>query len=136
MSDLPDYTKYFSVSPVVPPDDAGTTIISPKGGVLTKGAAETTAAYATFASHVVTTLKKFQLSKIVVSAETAAWVRFRWNGTVISAERLMDDITILIEHFPYDYYAMLGDGTKAFDIQAKYDTAAGTMNVEIVGEEV
>lgn len=108
----------------------------PKGGVLEKDSATTTASYATVVSRVVTDAKQFQLSKIVVSAEKATWVKYRWDDTDISCERLLDDKTILIEHFPWDYYDMEGDGAKAFDVQAKYDTAAGTVNVEIVGEEV
>jgi len=108
----------------------------PKGGILAKGSITSAAAYATVATRTVTSDKTFQLSKIVISAQKAAWVKYRWAGSDISAERLLDDKTILIEHFPWDYYAMLGDGAKAFDVQAKYDSEAGTVNVEIVGEEV
>lgn len=108
----------------------------PQGGVLEKGSITSAVGYATVASHVVTTGKTFQLSKVMVSASKAAWIKYRWNGTDISAERNPDDKTIIIEHFPYDYYTMQGDGAKAFDVQAKYDSEAGTVNVEIVGEEV
>lgn len=108
----------------------------PKGGILAKGAVTTTSAYATVATRTVTDAKTFQLSKVVVSASKAAWVKYRWDASDISCERLLDDKTILIEHFPWDYYEMEGDGSKAFDVQAKYDSEAGTVNVEIVGEEV
>jgi len=111
-------------------------IVRPKGGILAKGSITSAAAYATVATRTVTSGKQFQLSKIVVSASKAAWVKFRWNAADISAERNLDDKTLLIEHFPWDYYEMDGDGAKAFDVQAKYDSEAGTVNVEIVGEEV
>ena len=108
----------------------------PKGGVLEKGSATTAAAYATIASVTVTDDKAFQLSKVVVSVEYAPWIKYRWAGADISCERLMDEKTILLEHFLWDYYTMEGDGAKAFDVQAKYYVEAGTVNVEIVGEEV
>lgn len=108
----------------------------PKGGILAKGSVTTTASYATVATRTVTNGMSFQLSKIVISTSKAAWVKYRWNAVDISAERNLDDKTILIEHFPWNYYIMLGDGAKAFDVQAKYDSEAGTVNVEIVGEEV
>jgi len=108
----------------------------PKGGVLAKGSAATSSAYVTVASRVVTSGLTFQLSKVVVSAERAAWIKYRWAGADISCERLMDDKTIMLEHFPWDYRSMAGDGASAFDVQAKYYTASGTVNVEVVGEEV
>lgn len=136
-SGLPDYHGYvIPVDIEIPAGREPTFIPRPKGGVLEKDSATTTASYATVVSHVVTDGTDFQLSKIVVSAEKATWIKFRWNGSDISAERLLDDKTILIEHFPWDYYDMGGDGAKAFDVQAKYDSEAGTVNVEIVGEEV
>ena len=120
------------VSPILPMY----VIPKPKGGVLEKDSVTTTSSYQTVASHIVTDEKTFQLSKVVISASKAAWIVYRWNNAVISAERNLDDKTIVIEHFPWDYYTMLGDGSKAFDVQAKYDSEAGTVNVEIVGEEV
>ncbi|TKJ25411.1 MAG: hypothetical protein CEE41_04355 [Hadesarchaea archaeon B3_Hades] len=108
----------------------------PKGGILEKGAETTTDTYATIASVTVTADKDFQLSKVVVSAEYAAWIKYRWAGADISCERLMDDKTILLEHFPWDYEDMEGDGAKVFDVQAKYYEEEGTVSVEIVGEEV
>jgi len=133
---LPDYTRYIVNNPAVPPGDQGPVIPRPKGGILAKGSVTSTSSYATVASRTVTNAKTFQLAKIVVSASKAAWVKYRWNAADISAERLIDDQSILIEHFPWDYYDMDGDGSKAFDVQAKYDVQAGTVNVEIVGEEV
>ena len=133
--DLPDYTRSVTVSVEVAPVEAAQMIPRPKGGILEKGSITTTVAYTTVASRTVTSGKTFQLSKIVISAEKAAWAKCRWAGSDISCERLLDDKTILIEHFPWNYHAMLGDGTKAFEVQAKYYSAAGTVNVEIVGEE-
>jgi len=108
----------------------------PKGGVLETGSDTTAAGYATIASVTVTDDKEFQLSKVVVSVEYATWIKYRWDAGDISCERLMDEKTILLEHFPWDYEDMEGDGAKAFDVQAKYYEEAGLVNVEIVGEEV
>ena len=107
----------------------------PTGGVKEKGSITTGVDYATVASRTVTDAMQFQLSKLSISVEKAAWVKWRWDAVDISGERLLDDKTILIEHFPYDYHDMLGDGSKAFDVQAKYETEAGLVKVEIVGEE-
>ena len=134
--DLPDYTRSTTVSVEVAPTVAAQMIPRPKGGILEKGSVTATAAYTSVASRTVTSGKTFQLSKIVISAEKAAWVKYLWAGSDISAERLLDDKTILIEHFPWNYKEMVGDGTKKFDVQAKYYSAAGTVNAEIVGEEV
>lgn len=136
MTDLPDYTRYVAPNIDIPDIEQGPVIPRPMGGILAKGSVTTTSAYQTVASRVVTDALEFQLSKLMISAKKAAWIKWRWNGTTISAERLLDDKTILIEHFPWDYYFMLGDAAKAFDVQAKYDSEAGTLNVEIVGEEV
>jgi len=136
VSGLPDYTKYVTQNVTIPAAEQGPVIPRPKGGILAKGSVTTTGSYQTVASRTVTNGLLFQLSKVVVSAEKAAWIQYRWAGSVISAERLMDDKTILIEHFPWGYYAMLGDGAKAFDVQAKYYSEVGIVNVEIVGEEI
>lgn len=136
VSGLPDYTKYVALNVEIPDSDQGKVIPRPKGGILQKGDVTTSGTYQTVAEVTVTLEKQFQLAKIVVSAQKAAWVKFRWDGSDISAERELDDITILIEHFPWDYYEMVGDGSKKFDVQAKQDSEAGTLNVEIVGEEV
>lgn len=106
-----------------------------KGGILEIGSIVSAVGYATVASHVVTNLKTFQLGKVMISASKAAWIKYRWNGIDISAERNPDDKTMVIEHFPLDYYAMVGDGVRAFDVQARWDSVAGTITVEIVGEE-
>ena len=134
--DLPDYTRSVTVSVEVAPIEAAQMIPRPKGGILEKGSVTTTAAYTTVASRTVTSGKTFQLSKIVVSAEKAAWVKYRWAAVDISVERLIDGKCILFEHFPWNYYTMIGDGSKAFDVQAKYYSEAGKVNAEIVGEEV
>ena len=137
MGDLPDYTQYVSsITVEIPPGQEPMYIFRPKGGILEKGSITSTVAYATVAKRTVTDGKTFQLSKIMVSAEKATWVKYQWGGSDISAERLLDDKTILIEHFPWDYYPMVGDGTKTFEVQAKYESTAGTVNAEIVGEEV
>jgi len=108
----------------------------PKGGILETGSETTTDTYATIASVTVTDDKDFQLSKVVVSVEYATWIKYRWAAADISCERLMDEKTILLEHFPWDYEEMEGDGAKAFDVQAKWYEEEGIVNVESVGEEV
>lgn len=108
----------------------------PKGGILVTGKKDTVVGWDTIASVTVTDDKDFQLSKVVVSVEYATWIKYRWAAADISCERLMDEKTILLEHFPWDYEDMEGDGSKAFDVQAKYYEETGIVNVEIVGEEV
>jgi len=108
----------------------------PKGGVLVKNKKDTVVGWDTIASHTVTEGKYFQLSKVVVSVEYATWIQYRWAGDVISCERLMDEKTILLEHFPWDYEEMEGADTDAFEVQAKWYEEEGIVNVEIVGEEV
>jgi len=107
----------------------------PKGSVLAKNSQASAAAYATIVSYAPTSGKKLQLSKIMMSTSKAAWFKFRWASADISAERLLDDKSILMEHFLKDYYSMTGDGAKLFEVQAKYDSETGTVSVEVVGEE-
>jgi hypothetical protein len=107
----------------------------PMGGTLDKGSVTTTAVYVTIVSHLVTDAKTFSISKIMISAEKALWVELLWNGVVFSAERLIDNKTILLEHFPYNYYPMVGNGVKLFEVKVKYYTQAGIVNAEITGEE-
>lgn len=108
----------------------------PKGGILETGKKDTVVGWDTIASHEVTDGKDFQLSKVVVSVEYATWIKYRWAGADISCERLMDEKTILLEHFPWDYEDMEGGDARAFDVQAKWYEEEGIINVEIVGEEV
>lgn len=78
----------------------------PKGGILVTGKKDTVVGWDTIASHQVTEDKEFQLSKVVVSVEYATWIKYRWAGADISCERLMDEKTIMLEHFPWDYEEM------------------------------
>lgn len=133
---LPKFTRSISVNVELPPTEQAPMIPRPFGELLAKGSETTTATYATIATHTVTDETELKLSKIVVSAEKAAWVKYRWAGSDLSAERLLDDKTLMLEHFSWDYSEMEGDGSKAFDVQAKYESEAGTVSVEIVGEEV
>lgn len=134
--DLPDYTKYITQIVTIPQNLQGPVIPRPKGQIKEKGAITTTSAYQTVASVTVTDAFQFQLSKIVVSTTGAAWIAYYWDGVLISCERLLDARTILIEHFPWDWHEMIGDGIKLFEVKAKYYIGAGTVNAEIVGEEV
>lgn len=133
---LPKFTRTISVSVQLPPTEQAPMIPRPFGELLAKGSETTTAAYQTIATHTVTDGTELKLSKIMVSAQKAAWVKYRWAGEDLSAERLLDDVTLLLEHFSWDYEEMEGDGSKAFDVQAKWLSEAGKVSVEIVGEEV
>jgi len=139
MGDLPDYNQY--VTPVtvnIPAGQESLTIPRPKGGVLEKGSVTTTATYQTIASRTVTSGKTLQLAKILISCPQDVMYRLRWDGTVISAEVYVSAAIPWTDWFPWDYYTMLGDGTKKFDVQVKYPTdgVEATCNAEIVGEEV
>lgn len=127
--ELPDY----------PPEDEKLPVIAhPKGGVLAKGSLTTTASYQTVASRTVTVGTSLQLAKILVSCVQDVVYKLRWNAVDISAEIYVAGKVPFPDWFPWDYYAMPGDGAKAFDIQVKYPSggSAGTCNAEIVGEEV
>lgn len=134
--DQPDYTVVVTYQLNVPDIQISPVIPRPKGGELATGSVTSTSSYQTVASHTPTSGKEFQLAKVVISCENATWVKYRWNATDISAERLLDDRAVLIEHSPWGYKTMLGDGSKAFDVQVKYYSSPGTVNVEIIGEEV
>ena len=139
MGDLPDYYQYVTpVSVEIPEGREGEIIPRPKGGVLEKGSVTTTGNYQTVASRVVTDGTDFQLAKIVVSCPEDVMYRLRWDGAVISAEVYVSGGIPFTDWFPWDYYDMEGDGSKAFDIQVKYPSggSAGTCHTEIVGEEV
>ena len=137
MGDLPDFYQYVTPVEVEIPEGREPEFITrPKGGVLEKDSGTTTSSYVTIVSAVITDGMQFQLSRLIISAEKAMWVKWRWDGTDIGPELLLDHKTVAIIHFPWDYYEMIGDGAKVFDVQAKYYAEAGTVNVEIVGEEV
>lgn len=139
MGDLPDYTQYVTPITVEVPEGRESEVIArPKGSVLEKGSVTTSASYQTVASHVVTDGATFQLAKILVSCDEDVMYQLRWDGTVISPEVYVSAGIPLTDWFPWDYYEMEGDGSKAFDIQVKYPSggSAGTCHAEIVGEEV
>lgn len=138
MADLPDYTKYVSQNITIPASEQGPVIPRPKGGILAKGSVTTTASYAVAASRTVTNTKSFQLAKILVSCDTDVMYRLRFNSIMISAEVYVSAKLPWTDWFPWDYYPMLGDGSKAFDVQVKFPPggSAGTCEVEVVGEEI
>jgi len=113
-------------------------IARPKGGILAKGNVTTTSSYATVASRTVTNGKTFQVAKILVSCDQDVMYKLRWNAGDISAEVYVTAKTPFTDWFPWDYYSMVGDGAKAFDVQVKYPSggSAGTCYIEILGEEV
>ena len=110
----------------------------PKGGVLEKGDVTTTDTYKTVASHTVTKGKTFQLAKTLVSCEKDSVMKLRWDGQDIGAEVYLTGRIPFTDWYPWDYHEMVGDGSKAFDIQVKYPTGGttGACYAEIIGEEV
>lgn len=138
VTDLPDYTQYITQNVEIPDIQQGPAIPRPKGGILAKGSVTTTALYTTVASRTVTNGLRFQLAKILVSCDQDIMYKLIWDGIDISAEVYVSGGSPWTDWFPWDYYAMLGDGVKVFDVQVKFPTGglAGACYAEIVGEEV
>lgn len=113
-------------------------IAKPKGKIKAKGSVTTTSTYQTVAEITVTKDKTFHLAKLTVSCSEDVMVKIRWDGTDISIEYYVMAKLPFTDWFPWDYHAMLGDGTKKVDVQAKYPSGgtAATVYCEICGEEV
>jgi len=107
-----------------------------RGGYLASGTVATGAGYATVATRTVPAGRTLNISRIVVTSPLAAFIRYRWNGAVIGVQRNMANQGILIEHFPKNWYPMVGNGVMAFEVRAVQDTASSTVEAEIDGEEV
>lgn len=136
VTDYPDGTFTIAFSVDIPDVQIGPVIPRPKGGVSEKGTATTTATYATVVEYAVTNGKAFQLAKITVACKENTWIKIRWNSADISIEYLVSGAVPFTDWFPWDWKTISGDGAKKIDIQAKYDSAAGDVYAEIVGEEV
>lgn len=131
-------TGSVEVSQATPPNLQAEATARPKGGVLVKGSATTTAAYATVAEYTVPTDYKLELAKILVSCPNDVMYQLLWNGTVISPEVYVAGKVPFTDWFPWEYKYMRGDGSKKFQLQVKYPTggAAATCHAEIIGEYV
>ena len=138
MSDLPDYTRMIAVNVDIAVEAPFYVIPRPMGGKIAKGNITTTDSYQTVAELTVTNAKTFQLAKILISCDQDIMYKIRWNGTDISTEVYVPAGTPFTDWFPWDYYTMLGDGTKKIDVRAKYPSGGygGTCYAEINGEEV
>ena len=138
VSDLPDYTKMIAVNVDISVESPFYVIPKPMGGKIAKGNITTTGSYQTVAELAITTAKTFQLTKILISCDQDIMYKIRWNGTDISTEVIVPANIPFTDWFPWNYYTMLGNGTKKIDIQAKYPTDGygGTCYAEINGEEV
>lgn len=136
VKDLPDYTNYTAVNVDIDPVLTSVFIPRPKGGVLESDSGETTPSFLGYAERVVTDGYKFHPSKVVISVEKASLVRYRWHDAYIGAPRFLDDMTTLLEHFPYNWYEMEGNGLKAFTIYATSLSETGDIHSEISGEEI
>jgi len=110
----------------------------PMGGVQEKGTVTTTDTFQTVASKVVSTGKKFQLAKILVGCSEDVEFQLRWDGSVVCGPVTLSGKIPFTDWFPWNYKEMIGDGSKAVDIQARYPSggSAGSCYGEIVGEEV
>ena len=139
MGDLPDYYMYVTpVSVEIPEAREPEIIPRPKGGILEKDSATTTATYAAVVSRIVTDGLTFQLAKIVVSCPEDVMFKLMWADAIIGAEVYVSGKIPFVDWFPWDYHSMVGDGTKKLEIMVKYPSggSAATCHAEIVGEEV
>ena len=134
-SDLPDYVRLIAIDVSLPENQQ--VIPRPKGGITKKGSYTTTASYAKALGHIVTDLMTFQVAKITLSCDQDFMYQLYWNGVSIGTEVYVPSKTPYTDWFPWDFAVMEGNGTKEFEIRAKYpsDGSAGTLNTEIVGEE-
>ena len=110
----------------------------PRGGKGAKGSITTGAAYATVATYTPTTGKVYQLAKTLVGCDQAVIYQILWNSVAISPEVYVAATVPFPDWYPYNYASMVGDGSKAILVQAKFPAggAAGTCFAEISGEEV
>ncbi len=138
--DLPDYTTEIVISLTMQEQDLTNlpVIPRPKGGVLAKGDITTGASYVSVAEAVITSGKQFQITKILVSCTKDVQYKLVWDSTDIGAEVIVPATVPFTDWFPWDYYLMLGNGSKKIQLQAKYPTGgeAGTCHAEINGEEI
>jgi len=116
----------------------GCVIPRPTGEVKAKGSATTTASYATIVEITVTKNKTFHPAKVVVSCPEDAMFKLRWAGSDISLEYYVMGKLPFTDWFPFGWNPCKGDGSKKFELQAKYPTGgtAATVHAEIAGEEV
>jgi hypothetical protein len=145
VTDLPDYTRLvvLNVNVALPgpfeviAHQPFEVIARPTGGVHEFGSVVTTSAWASVCSHVVSDGAAFQLAKTLVSCDEDVLYRILWDGVAVSPEILVPAKTPFPDWYPWDWEDMVGDGSAAIVIQAKYPSGgfAGTCNAEIVGEE-
>jgi len=113
-------------------------IPKPVGTTKAKGSATTTSDYATIAEIVVTKDKTFHLAKVVVSCPEDVVFKLVWDGEDISVEYCVMGKLPFTDWFPWGWHPCKGDGTKKFEVQAKYPSGgtAATAYCELSGEEV
>jgi len=102
-----------------------------------KGSATTNSDYATIAEIVVTKDKTFHLAKVVVSCPEDVMFKLVWGGEDISVEYYVMGKLPFTDWFPWGWHPCFGDGSKKFELQAKYPSGgtAETVHAEICGEE-
>ena len=136
VTDLPDYTKYVTSNPVISLTAPDEVKARPKGGVRETGTLTSTAAYQVVAEYIVTNLKTLQLAKTLFSCEEDTWFKLTWASVDLGVEILVSRGVPFTDWYPWGYELMEGDGVKKIQVQAKYDTTAGVVYAEIVGEVV
>ena len=113
--------------------------VIPKPSVNTKarGSATTNSDYATIAEIVVAKDKTFHLAKVVVSCPEDVMFKIVWDGEDISVEYYVMGKLPFTDWFPWGWHPCVGDGSKKFELQAKYPLGgtAETVHAEICGEE-
>lgn len=113
-------------------------IPKPLGTTKAKGSATTTPDYATIAEIAVAKDKTFHLAKVVVSCSEDVMFKLLWDEEDISPEYYVMGKLPFTDWFPWSWHPCVGDGSKKFELQAKYPPGgtAGVVNAEICGEEV
>lgn len=134
MTDLPDYTTTTSVNADVAVDT--TVEIRPKGGKLIVADDNTLDEMFAIVSYVIPLGKTFNLAKTTISVEKATYIAIAWDMELIAAIRMLDDMSILIDHYPKDYAPMVGDDNKAFEIYCWQVEESGQISVDVSGEEI
>lgn len=113
-------------------------IPKPKGTTKAKGHATTTASYAAIVSITVTKDKTFHPAKVVVSCAQDVLFKLVWDGEDVSPEYYVMAKLPFTDWFPWGWEPCEGDGTKKFELQAKYPSGgvAADCQAEVCGEEV
>jgi hypothetical protein len=137
VTDLPDYTRFVTISVEVPPTQQAPVIPRPMGGSKDEGSVTTTANYQEVAAITPGKGYTLQLAKSLVSCDQDVMYKLQWNALDIGPEVLVAAKTPTPDWYPWGYEVMEGDGALKLALLAKYPSggSAGTCFGELVGEE-